>query len=120
MDFARLAEKQVYERVCACTARLRRGDVPSPLIMDVLRQHGIDIERSIFSCFGALDENLYNGTLISQHRRVFEFVIDVADPAESSLEDVTGELGPKDPKHPKSDIKDMITMSLVCFDQDAR
>ncbi len=120
MEFAKLAERQVYERVWECTTRLRRGEVPSPLVIDVLRKHGIDVERSIFSCFGAIDENLYNGTLISQHRRVFEFVIDIADPAESSLEDVTEQLGPKDPKHPKSDIKDTITMSLVCFDQDTR
>lgn len=120
MEFAKLAEKQVYERVQACTARLRGDETPIPVIMDVLRQHGIDPERSIFPCFCALDENLYNGTVVSQHRRVFEFVIDTLDPSESSLDDVTEQLGPKDPKHPKSDIKDMITMSLLCFDQEEK
>lgn len=119
MDFAKLAEKQVYDRVQECTGRLRRGDVPSPVVLDVLRRHGIDIDRSLFACFGELDDNLYSGTVVSQDRRVFEFVIDTADPGESTIDDVTGQLGPKDPRHPKSDVKDVITMSLLCFDRQA-
>lgn len=118
MEFAKLAEKQVYDRVQDCTSRLRRGEVPDPLILDVLRQHGVDIGRSVFPCFGALDDNLFNGTVVSQNRRVLEFVIDVATPGESTVDDVTDQLGPKDPRHPKSDIKDVITMSLVCFDKE--
>ncbi|MFZ5756366.1 MAG: hypothetical protein ACOY3X_05650 [Pseudomonadota bacterium] len=118
MEFARLAEKQVYDRVQDCTGRLRRGDVPDPTILDVLKRHGIDPNRSVFSCFGALDDTLYNGTVVSLKRRVFEFVIDVADPGESTVDDVTDQLGPKDPRHPKSDIKDVITMSLLCFDKE--
>ncbi|MFZ5724666.1 MAG: hypothetical protein ACOY33_13525 [Pseudomonadota bacterium] len=118
MDFAKLAEKQVYDRVQDCTQRLRRGEVPHPLVLDVLRRHGIDIDRSVFPCFGALDDNLYNGTVVSQDRRVFEFVIDTETPDESTVDDVTDQLGPKDPRHPKSDIKDVITMSLLCFDKE--
>ncbi len=116
MEFAKLAEKQVYERVMDCTSRLRRGEVPHPVVIDVLLQHGIDISRAVFPCFGELDENLYNGTVVSQNRRVLEFVIDAAAPDESTVDDVTDQLGPKDPRHPKSDIKDVITMSLFCFD----
>jgi hypothetical protein len=118
MEFARLAEKQVFERVQDCTRRMRSGDVPSPVILDVLRQHGVDISRAVFPCFAELDTNLYNGTVVSQHRRVLEFVIDAAEPAESTIDDVTDQLGPKDPRHPRADIKDVITMSLACFDQD--
>lgn len=118
MDFAKLAEKQVYERVQDCTRRIRQGDVPSPVILDVLRRHGIDIARSVFPFFGALDDNLFNGTVVSQDRRVFEFVIDTATPDESTVDDVTSQLGPKDPRHPKCDIKDVITMSLLCFDKE--
>ncbi|MFP5440633.1 MAG: hypothetical protein ACLGHJ_04005 [Gammaproteobacteria bacterium] len=118
MDFAKVAEKQVYERVQDCTRRLRNGDVPHPAVLDVLRQHGIDVSRSVFPCFGELDDNLYNGTVVSQDRRVFEFVIDTAAPGESTVDDVTAQLGPKDPRHPKSDVKDVITMSLFCFDKE--
>ncbi|MFZ5698363.1 MAG: hypothetical protein ACOY9J_06540 [Pseudomonadota bacterium] len=120
MDFAKLAEKQVYDRVQECTDRLRRGDIPSPVVLDVLRRHGIDINRSLFPCFAELDANLFNGTVVSQQRRVFEFVVDAAEPTESTIEDVTDQLGPKDPRHPKSDIKDVITMSLLCFDRENR
>ena len=119
MDFAKLAEKQVYERVQDCTERLRRGDVPSPVVLDVLSLRGIDIQHSLFPCFGELDDNLFNGTVVSQNRRVFEFVIDTLEPAESTVDDVTDQLGPKHPRHPKSDIKDVITMSLLCFDRQA-
>lgn len=118
MEFAKLAEQQVYDKVQDCTGRLRRGDVPDPRILEVLRQHGIDPNRSVFSFFGALDDNLFNGTVVSRQRRVFEFVIDTVDPAESTVDDVTEQLGPKDPRHPKSDVKDVITMSLVCYDKE--
>ena len=118
MDFAKLAEKQVYERVQECTSRLRRGDIPHPVVLDVLRQHGIDVGRSLFPCFGNLDDNLYSGTVVSQNRRVFEFVIDAETPDESTIDDVTEQLGPKDPRHPKSDVKDVITMSLLCYDRE--
>lgn len=119
MEFAKVAEQQVFQRVRDCTARMRRGDVPDSAILAVLRQHGVDIDRAIFPCFGALDDNLYNGTVVSQHRRVLEFVIDTGAPDESTIDDVTEQLGPKDPRHPRSDVKDVITMSLVCFDQNA-
>lgn len=118
MEFSRLAEKQVYDRVQDCTTRVRSGDVPHPAILDVLRRHGVDIGRSVFPFLGELDDNLYNGTVVSQNRRVLEFVIDAADPDGSTIDDVTDQLGPKDPRHPKSDVKDVITMSLFCFDRD--
>ena len=116
MEFARQAEQQVYERVQECTARFRRHEVPDPVIIETLRQHGVDIARSWLACLGELDANLYNGTVINQHRRVIEFVIDAAAPGESTFDDVTDQLGPKDPRHPRSDVKDVITMSLVCYD----
>lgn len=119
MEFAKLAEKQVFERVQECTQRIRNGDVPDTVIIDVLKQNGVDVSRAVFPCFAALDDNLYNGTVVSQHRRVLEFVIDTGAPEESTIDDVTEQLGPKDPRHPRSDIKDVITMSLVCFDQNA-
>lgn len=116
MDFARQAERQVFEKVRECTLRMRRGDVPHPAIPDTLRRHGVDIDRSVVSFFGVLDDNLYSGTLVSQDRRVLEFVIDTAEPDESTVDDVTDQLGPKDPRHPRSDVKDVITMSLHWFD----
>jgi hypothetical protein len=116
MEFARLAEQQVFERVRDSTTRVRDGQVPDPVILDYLRQQGIDIRRSVFPFLGELDERLYNGTVVSQNRRVFEFVVDANDPGECSLDDVTDQLGPKDPKHPRSDVKDVITMSLAWFD----
>ena len=120
MEFAKLAEKQVYERVQECTARVRRGEVPHPAIPETLRRHGIDIQRAIFPFLGALDDTLYNGTVVTADRRVLEFVVDAAEPDESTVEDVTDQLGPKDPRHPRADIKDVITMSLAWHDHQAR
>lgn len=119
MEFARLAEQQVFERVQESTQKVRRGDVPDTVILDVLRRHGVDIDRAVFPGIAALDDNLYNGTVVSQHRRVLEFVIDTGAPEESTVDDVTDQLGPKDPGHPRSDLKDVITMSLACFDRNA-
>lgn len=118
MEFAKVAEQQVFERVRECTARVRRGEVPHPAILDFLQRHGIDVGRSVFPCLGEIDDNLYNGTLVSQNRRVFEFVVDAGEGGESSLDDVTDQLGPKDPRHPRSDVKDAITMSLVWYDEE--
>lgn len=120
MEFARLAEQQVFERVHTCTQRIRGGDVPDPVILDYLSRQGIDVRRSVFSWLGEIDDRLYNGTVVSQNRRVFEFVVDANTPDESSLEDVTDQLGPKDPRHPGSDVKDVVTMSLVYFDKGGR
>ena len=119
MEFAKAAEQQVFQRVQDCTARFRRGDAPENAVIEVLRRHGVDIDRSVFPCFGELDEGVYSGTVVNQHRRVLEFVIDAGTPAESTLDDVTDQLGPKDPHHPRSDVKDVITMSLYCFDRNA-
>lgn len=119
MEFAKLAEKQVYDRVQECTARMRRGEVPHPAIPETLRRHGVDVDRAIVSCLGALDDTLYSGTVITADRRVLEFVIDTGAPEESTVEDVTDQLGPKDPKHPRADIKDVITMSLAWYDHQA-
>lgn len=116
MEFPRLAERQVFEKVQECTSRMRHGDVPHPAIPDILRRHGVDLDRSVVSFLGVVDDDLYSGTLVSQDRRVLEFVIDTSVPGESTVEDVTDQLGPKDPRHPRSDIKDVITMSLHWFD----
>lgn len=118
MEFARLAEQQVFDRVHESTTRIREGNVPDPGILDFLAQNGIDVKRSVFPCLGEMDVRLYNGTVVSQDRRVYEFVVDTGTPGESTLDDVTEQLGPKDPRHPRSDIKDVITMSLVYFDQE--
>lgn len=117
MEFDKNAEKQVFEKVRDCTERVRRGDVPDPAISDMLRRHGVDLNRSVVAFLGVLDENLYSGTLVSQDRRVLEFVVDTREPDESTIDDVTDQLGPKDPRHPRSDIKDVITMSLHWFDR---
>lgn len=117
MEFEKNAEKQVFEKVRDCTERVRRGEVPDPVINDTLRRHGVDLNRSIVAFLGLLDDNLYGGTLVSQDRRVLEFVVDTHHPDESTVDDVTDQLGPKDPRHPRSDVKDVITMSLHWFDR---
>lgn len=120
MEFAKLAEKQVFDRVADCTQRVRRGDTPHPAIPDILRRHGIEPERAVFPFLGALDDDLFSGTVVTQDRRVLEFVIDTAEPDESTVDDVTAQLGARDPRHPGSDLKDVITMALHWFDHLAR
>lgn len=95
---------------------MRQDDAPHPALAAWLRQQGVDLQRSVFPCVGLFDDDVFSGTLITQARRVIEYFIDLAAPEGGEFEDVTDGLGPKDPTHPESDVRDLITMALVYFD----
>lgn len=117
ISFQKHAEQQAYDKVLNSTTKLRCADVPDTSIIDYLCSQGIDIKTSFFPAFKKFDKHVYIGTVISQHRSVFEFWIDTSSTTESEIDDVTNQLGPKDPFHPKSDLRDTITMALFCFDE---
>lgn len=116
MDFEKVSEQNAWNAVAQATLAMRQDNLPHPALAAWLREQGVDIEHSVFPCVGLFDENVFSGTVITQGRRVVEYFIDLGSPASGEFEDVTEALGPKDPTHPESDVRDLITMALVYFD----
>lgn len=116
MEFEKASEQNAWEAVEDTTLRVRSGDVSEPKLVDWFRARGVELESAVFPCLCLFDEGIYSGTLVDQNRRVIEYFVDLSDPEDGDFEDVTSELGPKEPSHPDSDVKDLITMSLVYYD----
>ena len=116
MEFKKISEQNAWDEVSAVTSRVRNGDDVNPQLLDWFRARGVVIEDSVFPAIGVFDDGVFSGTLIDQERQVFEYFVDMDSPDDGDFENVTDELGPKDPAHPASDVKDLITMSLVFFD----
>lgn|SRR5690554_6470402 len=115
MEFSKASEQNAWDAVDAATTQVRRGDSDQALLA-WFRDHGVNLDRAVFPRLGVFDEGVYSGTLITQDRKVIEYFVDLSSPEEGDFEDVTDELGPKDPNHPARDLKDLITMALVYFD----
>jgi hypothetical protein len=116
MEFSKVSEQNAWEAVESTTLRVRRGDLEDQALVDWFRSQGVDLETSVFPCIGLFDDGIYSGTLVNQERRVIEYFVDLECPEDGDFEDVTEQLGPKEPRHPEADIKDLITMSLVYYD----
>lgn len=116
MEFEKVSEQNAWNAVDQSTREIRAGEGPDPALVSWFNQRGIDLEQAVFPCIGKFDDGIYSGTLIDQDRRVYEYFVDLEAPDEADMEDVTDELGPKDPSHPQSDVKDLITMALVYYD----
>ena len=115
MEFSKVSEQNAWDAVAEATAQVRRGDSDGALLA-WFQDRGVNLDHAVFPCLGVFDEGVYSGTLITQDRKVIEYFVDLSSPEEGDFEDVTGELGPKDPSHPARDLKDRITMALVYFD----
>ena len=116
MEFSKVSEQNAWDSVAAATDKVRNGSDVNNALLDWFRSHDVLIEHSVFPTIGVFADGIFSGTLINQDRRVIEYFVELDDPEEGEFEDVTDELGPKDPSHPDSDIKDLITMSLVFYD----
>ena len=116
MEFEKVSEQNAWNAVEETTHELRSGNSPDPALASWFHDRGIDLEQAVFPCIGKFDEGIYSGTVVDQERRVYEYFVDLESPEEAELDDVTAELGPKDPAHPQSDVKDLITMALVFYD----
>lgn len=115
MEFSKISEQNAWEAVAAATSQIRRGESEQALL-DWFRSQGVNLDQAVFPCLGVFDEGVYSGTLVTQDRKVVEYFVDLSSPEDGDFEDVTGQLGPKDPSHPARDLKDLITMALVFFD----
>lgn len=116
MDFTKISEQNAWNAVNEATQQVRQGESVHPSLLAWFRQHGVDPEQAVFPCIGLFDDGVFSGTLVTQDRRVIEYFVDMDEPEAGDFEDVTDELGPKDPSHPQRDILDLITMSLVFYD----
>lgn len=115
MEFSKISEQNAWQSVSEATAQVRRGDA-EPALLEWFRSRGVTLDRAVFPRIGVFDDGIYSGTLVTQDRRVVEYFVDLSAPEDGDFDDVTDQLGPKDPAHPDSDVKDLITMSLVFFD----
>jgi len=118
MQFSKISEQNAWDEVDRATREIREvsSQQPEAALVEWFRSRGVQIESAVFPCNGKFDENTWSGTLIADDRRVIEYFVDLQDPEEGEFEDVTDELGPKDPAHPESDRKNLITMGLLYFD----
>jgi len=119
MEFSKVSEQNAWDAVATATEQVRQGE-SEPALLSWFEQQGIDLSKAVFPLLGLFDEGVYSGTLVSQERKVIEFFVDLTCPEDGDFEDVTAQLGPKDPSHPASDRKDPITMALVFFDAQQR
>lgn len=117
MQFNKISEQNAWDAVAKATAAARNGEVETRLL-GWLASRQVDTAHAVFPCFGEFDTNVYSGTVIAGSRRVYEYFVDLDAPDDGDFEDVTNGLGPKDPRHPESDVKDLITMALVFFDEE--
>ena len=117
MRFEKASEQNAWNAVSETTELVRNGQGIPELLLKCFDQQNIDLSKTVFPALQPFDENVYSGTLINQERRVLEYFIDLEDLDEAEFDDVTNELGPKDPAHPQRDLKDLITMALVYYDQ---
>lgn len=117
MQFAKISEQNAWDAVAKATESARAGQL-EPRLLDWLTSRGVDTAQAVFPCVGEFDTNVYSGTVIAGNRRAYEYFVDLASPEDGDFEDVTAALGPKDPRHANSDIKDLITMALVFFDEE--
>lgn len=116
MEFDKISEQNAWDAVEDTTRRVREGEVQDPALVDWFRRQGVDIEHAVFPSLCLFDEGVYSGTLVDQDRRVIEYFVDLSEPEDGDFDDVSDELGPKEPRHPNADVKDLITMSLVYYD----
>jgi hypothetical protein len=116
MEFDKASEQNAWNDVEDTTRKVRAGDVQHPGVVDWFRRQGVDPEHAVFPALALFDDGVYFGTLVDQDRRVFEYFVDLEDPDDGEFEDVTAELGPKEPGHAEADITDLITMALVYYD----
>ncbi|KAF0802953.1 hypothetical protein A6D6_03862 [Alcanivorax xiamenensis] len=99
------------------TTREVRQDLLDPALNQWFTDQGLDLGRTLFASLGPLDQRTYTGTLVDPQGRALEFLVDLDEPDNSSLEDVSDELGPKHPEHPEADPRDRITMALLMQQQ---
>lgn len=119
MEFSKISEQNAWDAVATATEQVRQGESEQALL-SWFEQQGVSLDKAIFPLLGLFDEGVYSGTLVTQERKVIEYFVDLACPEEGDFEDVTAQLGPKDPSHPARDLKDLITMALVYFDAQQR
>lgn len=116
MEFERASERNAWQAVAEATASVRHNRIARHDLLEWLQGKGVEVAYAVFPCVGLFDKNVFSGTLVRQDRRVFEYFVDLTAPEAGDFEDVTDALGPKDPAHPDSDIRDLITMALIYFD----
>lgn len=115
MKFEKLSQQQVWDQVRDSTQHVLQHPGLARF-RDWLCSRGVELEQAVFPEIGEVDTDTYSGTLISPARAVLEFYVDCNNPEDADLEDVSQELGPKDPQHPQSDVHNAITMGLIYFD----
>ena len=112
MKLAKNSHLNTWQTVCEHTHRIRDGAL-EPALSVWLVAHGISLKDCLFPLVRRCDEQLYTGTLVDGGGRVLEYLVNLDDSSDDTLDDVTAALGPKCPTHPRTDPRDPVTMALM-------
>ncbi|AFT69409.1 hypothetical protein B5T_01126 [Alloalcanivorax dieselolei B5] len=116
MHLEKISHRVTRDAVHQATREVRQG-LLDPALNQWFSDQGLDLGRTLFASLCPFDQRTYTGTLVDPQGHVLEFLVDLDEPDNSSLEDVSHELGPKHPEHPDADPCDRITMALLMQQQ---
>lgn len=111
MELEKFSHQRAWQAVHEATRTVRDGSL-DPALAGWFESRGIEVAQTLFAIISRCDEALYLGTLVNARGQVMEFLADLADGDNNSLEDVTDQLGPQCPSHPHSDPGHRVTMAL--------
>ncbi|GAA5125807.1 hypothetical protein [Alloalcanivorax gelatiniphagus] len=112
MQLSKISHRNTWQAVCECTHLVRKG-VLDPALTAWLAARGVAVNDSVFALVCRCDERMYTGTLVDGGGRVLEYLVNLDDSSDDTLDDVTAALGPKCPTHPRTDPRDPVTMALM-------
>lgn len=112
MELTKISHRNTWQAVCDRTRLIRDGEL-DPGLTAWLAAQGVTVGDSVFALVCRCDERMYTGTLVDGGGRVLEYLVNLDDSDDDTLDDVTGALGPKCPTHPRTDPRDPVTMALM-------
>ena len=111
MRFSRITEQNAYHDARAQNERFRAGKVEPRAIYGLFADRGVDVARSVFVGMHLVDDGEFAGTIVTQQRRVFEFVFSTDEATELEWNEI-------DPSRSRRDSRSPLSMALVLFDEE--
>ena len=119
MRFTKISEQQVYDCVVLATGKLHEsGFLDSPIAGEEILSQLPKIDHSCTTDgIKLVGQNEYQFHLIRWHDSntlsVIRCDVDLDDPADSCISDISANLGELDPSHPSSDARCDVTMAII-------
>lgn len=78
----------MMENLNAKAKPVSKTQIPTQLV-DWMKKQGVNVSNSKFAALIAIDKNIYAGTLITQDQHVMKYLIDLENPEDTILNDLT-------------------------------